>query len=204
MSEPCGLRDRKKANRRASLASAAFAIAVEQGLEAATVDAITGRVGVSPRTFHNYFSSRDEAIAWRVSAIGREWIGLLRDRPAGEDIWDSVDVLAADVLRPDHRTPEELFRIVAMLDGVPEGVVHRARVEADAIEEFGDVIAERTGTDPVRDVFPRLARMVIIAAMKASLELFLDGAPGDRTLLDLFRECMRDIRTGLKTPTEGI
>ncbi|WP_127573985.1 TetR/AcrR family transcriptional regulator [Georgenia faecalis] len=57
-----GLRERKKRERRAALIDAAQAIAGERGLPEVTVEAICARADVSPRTFFNYFGSKDEAL----------------------------------------------------------------------------------------------------------------------------------------------
>ncbi|MGY0071217.1 TetR/AcrR family transcriptional regulator [Streptomyces sp. QTS137] len=55
-----GLRGRKKRATRAALTAAAVRLAAEHGVENVTVDAISEAVGVSPRTFFNYFDSRDD------------------------------------------------------------------------------------------------------------------------------------------------
>lgn len=57
-----GLRDRKRAATRARIESAAIELVLRDGLEAATVDAISERADISPRTFFNYFDSKDAAI----------------------------------------------------------------------------------------------------------------------------------------------
>lgn len=57
-----GLRERKKARTRAALARAAAEIARFEGPEMQNISAISERADVSPRTFHNYFSSREEAL----------------------------------------------------------------------------------------------------------------------------------------------
>ena len=57
-----GLRERKRLQTRARIESAAVALVLRHGLEAATVDAISERADISPRTFFNYFDSKDSAI----------------------------------------------------------------------------------------------------------------------------------------------
>lgn len=57
-----GLRERKRAETRALLEQAAVRIALDDGLEYATVDAISAAANVSPRTFFNYFDSKEDAI----------------------------------------------------------------------------------------------------------------------------------------------
>lgn len=56
------LREEKKRATRQALADAAARLVLDGGAEAATVSGITAAVGVSPRTFHNYFSSTADAL----------------------------------------------------------------------------------------------------------------------------------------------
>jgi AcrR family transcriptional regulator len=67
-----GLRERKKRATREALRAAALRLALERGPENLRVDDIAEAAGVSPRTYNNYFASREQAI---VAGIGadREW-----------------------------------------------------------------------------------------------------------------------------------
>ena len=57
-----GRRDRKRAQTRARIEAAAIELVLQNGLDSATIDAISERADVSPRTFFNYFESKDAAI----------------------------------------------------------------------------------------------------------------------------------------------
>jgi AcrR family transcriptional regulator len=59
---PLGLRDKKRAETRAKLERAAVELVLRDGLAHATVDAISDAADVSPRTFFNYFDSKEDAI----------------------------------------------------------------------------------------------------------------------------------------------
>ena len=56
------LREEKKRATRQAMADAAARLVLDGGAEAATASGITAAVGVSPRTFHNYFSSVSDAL----------------------------------------------------------------------------------------------------------------------------------------------
>ncbi|WP_341278343.1 TetR/AcrR family transcriptional regulator [Paenibacillus sp. FSL H8-0537] len=57
------LRDRKKEATAAALAEAAFELALEKGLDGFVVDDVVQQAGYSRRTFANYFSCKEEAVA---------------------------------------------------------------------------------------------------------------------------------------------
>lgn len=94
-----GLRERKRALTHAALERAAVEIAAEQSIEQATVEAICARAGVSPRTFFNYFESKDDAIVGiRDIAIDPD---LLREATRqGDSLVDAVIDLLVDLMTP--------------------------------------------------------------------------------------------------------
>jgi AcrR family transcriptional regulator len=57
-----GLRERKRRATRLAIQQAALRIAIEDGLQAVTIDEVSRRADVSPRTFFNYFPSKEAAI----------------------------------------------------------------------------------------------------------------------------------------------
>ncbi|MEV7568062.1 TetR/AcrR family transcriptional regulator [Streptomyces tanashiensis] len=65
---PAGLRERKKQATREALREAALRLAVECGPDQVRVEDIAEAAGVSPRTYNNYFASREQAIVSAVTA----------------------------------------------------------------------------------------------------------------------------------------
>jgi AcrR family transcriptional regulator len=57
-----GLRQRKKRAARSALRLAALELVAERGYSSVTVDDIATRADMSPRTFFNYFSSKEESL----------------------------------------------------------------------------------------------------------------------------------------------
>lgn len=63
------LRDKKKEATASALAEAAFELAMENGLDGFIVDDVVQRAGYSRRTFANYYSCKEEAVATAVVTI---------------------------------------------------------------------------------------------------------------------------------------
>lgn len=57
-----GLRERKRRQTRRELEEAVLTLVVRDGLDKTTIEAISERANVSPRTFFNYFDSKEDAL----------------------------------------------------------------------------------------------------------------------------------------------
>ncbi|MFE7675686.1 TetR/AcrR family transcriptional regulator [Streptomyces albidoflavus] len=97
-----GLREQKKQATRVALREAALRLALEHGPENVRVDDIADAAGVSPRTYNNYFSSREQAI---VAAITAEREARIADAvtaaPAGTPLAEALaDAILAGYTEP--------------------------------------------------------------------------------------------------------
>ena len=111
---PSGLREAKKARTRANLARAALLLAAEEGLHGTTVEAIAARAGVSPRTFFNYFDSKDEAVVHLGADRFRRLMSTLFDGPRADARGTGVN---DDVVVVPSPSADPILRIRdAMLD----------------------------------------------------------------------------------------
>jgi AcrR family transcriptional regulator len=88
---PPGLRERKKQATREALREAALRLAMERGPDQVRVEDIAEAAGVSPRTYNNYFASREQAIVAAVTADREVRIAAaVAARPAGVRLADAV------------------------------------------------------------------------------------------------------------------
>src|SRR6266496_4031695 len=83
-------RDQQRDETRQDLALAAFRLATSRGLAGVRVPDIAAAVGVSPRTFNNYFHSKEEAIVWPAAQHAASVARRLRERPAGEPMGEAL------------------------------------------------------------------------------------------------------------------
>ncbi|MGH9116107.1 MAG: TetR/AcrR family transcriptional regulator, partial [Acidimicrobiales bacterium] len=90
-------RERKKRATRRAIHEAALALCERDGLAAVTVEAITDRADVSPRTFWSYFSSKEDAVLDRDLGRPEALREALLARPASEGAFTALRrVLEAD------------------------------------------------------------------------------------------------------------
>jgi AcrR family transcriptional regulator len=106
-----GLRERKKAATRLALHEAALELAVRDGLEGVTVEAIADAANVSRRTFSNYFSSKEEAIYHGDVVRLRHILELVRQQPAGDHPW-AVLSQAAEAFTAELRSEANMAWLV--------------------------------------------------------------------------------------------
>ena len=101
-----GMRERKKLATREALSAAALRLALEHGPQNVRVDDIAEAAGVSPRTYNNYFSSREQAIVVGLAAErGARVAAALRARPVDEPLEHAV-VSALIEQYSDEREPD--------------------------------------------------------------------------------------------------
>src|SRR5690625_171033 len=79
-----GLRERKKRATRLALQHAALELVTSRGLDCVTVEDITDAVGVSPRTFFNYFATKEDALVDADPYLVEVLVARLQARPLNE------------------------------------------------------------------------------------------------------------------------
>ena len=163
------LRERKRLVAREALSAAALRLAMDKGLENVRVEDIAAEVGVSARTFNNYFSSKEEAIcAITVKRNARIGEFLLR-RPADEPIWTATINAVRDhyaELGEPTREFVERFRMLIFNDAL-RGEFLKAHGEVE--RQIALAVAERTGTDVDRDLGPLLLAGAIASAIRVAM-----------------------------------
>src|SRR5580698_1920698 len=85
-SAPARRRDRQKEQTRLDLALAAFELAKAHGLAGVRVPEIAAAVGVSTRTFNNYFPSKEAAIVWPTTLRTGQLAEYVTSRPSTEPL----------------------------------------------------------------------------------------------------------------------
>ncbi|MDN6281652.1 MAG: TetR/AcrR family transcriptional regulator [Corynebacterium sp.] len=95
------LREQKKLETRRALARAAAGLLHREGSDGMTVAAIAEQAGVSPRTFHNYFPRREDALLFFVEDTIRDWREQVEAAPADESAVHIMQRLIAERVNAD-------------------------------------------------------------------------------------------------------
>lgn len=159
---PQGLRARKREATRSAITARARVLTAEQGLNGFTIEQLCEDVGVSRRTFFNYFPSKEDAIighlldefpaeAMAAFLAGAE--GAERG-PAGvtttllEDLFRLTCAMAEQM----NFTREHIHQLIAAMKKEPAVMMKMMGSAHEREREFADLIAQReqlAADDPV-------------------------------------------------------
>lgn len=163
--EDLGLRERKKLATREALSLAAVRLALERGPENVRVDDIAAAAGVSPRTYNNYFSSREEAICAAAAERARQLGAALRARPPDEPLGEAIILAVVDRYVRYGEPDKNMIRLIVSTPAL-RGEFLKTIAAREA--QLADAIAERTGLDADRDLEPRLLAVVVSGATRVA------------------------------------
>ncbi len=177
---------------------AAFRLFEQRGFARTTVDAIAAEVGVSKRTIHRYYASKND-IAWgRFSDTLAEFRRVLEQTPTGAAVHTGVHraILAFNRF-PDNAHPTHRSRMRLILR-TPELQAHSVLQYAEWRQVIAEHVAARTGTRP-GDLLPQVAGNVSLALSLSAYEHWLDDeCSGAAGLLDYLNRAMASLRAYLQ------
>ncbi|WP_407563409.1 TetR/AcrR family transcriptional regulator [Streptomyces sp. 184] len=164
---PPGLRERKKRATREALREAALRLAVERGPDQVRVEDIAEAAGVSPRTYNNYFASREQAIVSAVTADREARIAAaLAARPAGEPLAEAVTEAVVEQYTNTGERERELLLLITTRTALRDAFLDTT---AGIEPPLTAVLAERLG-----DGGAHTAR-VLAASVAAAVRIAWEG-----------------------------
>ncbi len=200
---PASLRERKKLATRRLLRRVALDLVAERGLANVTVEDIAAAADVSPRTFFNYFPSKEAALFGGAP----DRAAVLRERIASEAPGEpAIGVLRA-VMSEDARAmtgellalggdPADWQRRVKAARADPHAREAQAAQMVMIEQAVAEGLAQRLHADPERDPYPGVLAAAAVGVIRGCLA-FWAGSSGTVDLGQLIDRAFQALAAGL-------
>ncbi|HET8601487.1 MAG TPA: TetR family transcriptional regulator [Segeticoccus sp.] len=189
--ETVGRRERKKNQTRRALREAAVELVERHGFEHVTIEQVTDAVDVSPRTFFNYYASKEEALTAADPERVAGMRAVLAQRPAEEPALEALRraVLTSAAALAEEQVPWQ--RRLAIIRADPRLLAALARSWWVIERELAEGLAERLDTEP-HDLVPGVLATSAVAALRVAISRWDDTS---RSLPELVNDAF-DVLAG--------
>jgi AcrR family transcriptional regulator len=204
-------RELNKAATRQAITEAALTLLRAQGPGNFTVEDIAESAGISRRTFFNYFSSTEAALASMTHGFLDNALQQFRQRPADEPILESARAALMQLADPMTVAPlAELFTL-----NQDNAVLSRSELEAwdHCTEEIISAARERFAGTPgaaVDELYLRALAGSVISCGKAAMDVWFarcgaDLSPASLAVLrQLLIDAMGHLGSGFGSPVAAV
>lgn len=198
---PGSLRERKKLATRRSIRRIAIDLIAERGFSHVTVEDIAAAAEVSPRTFFNYFPSKEAVLFGTDPGRAAETHDRLINDLPGSSALEALRAVLLDQVRKIADEFSELggepVRWVTRMKAAPADPQLRAAQAAHMSEvESGlaSALAERLGANPELDPYPTLLASVATGVLRTTMMFWaaLGGAVPLEQLTDAAFQALAD------------
>jgi AcrR family transcriptional regulator len=182
-----GLRERKKRATRQALHDAALRLTLERGPDHLTVEEISAAAGVSPRTFFNYFTGKEQAIVGDdlFAVDARQVAEIMISAPSVLDGLQAIALsLAADAATRREQV-QQRWQVITRYPALITGMFAR-------LEEFTTIlasaVADRVGSAP-DDAYPQLMAAMTTTGIRVAVQRWTTGHgddPLERHMAEVF------------------
>lgn len=169
---------------RLSISRHARELTAEHGFAGFTIEELCTRVGISRRTFFNYFATKLDAVFGHAEdGIPAESLErFMNARPAGivgisPTLLADLVALALEQLRLDDEEIRGTQGFFAILHREPELLERMMKLGPERQAEFTALVAKREGIDPKHDGIALVLHTLQFAAMRA-IERYLSSPVG--------------------------
>ncbi len=198
---PLPLRQRKKLATRRAIRRVALDLFAEQGFSHVTVEDIAAAADVSPRTFFNYFPSKEAVLFGADPGLAEESRARLVCDLPGRSALDVLRVVLADQARMFAAELTELggdparwARQMKAAHADPQLRVAQAAHMAVVESRFASALADRLGSDLDRDPYPTVLAGAAMGVLRAAVSFWASsgGAVPVEQLTDAAFQALAD------------
>ena len=197
------LRERKKLATRRSLRRHALDLVAQRGFMHVTVEDIAEAADVSPRTFFNYFPTKEAALF----GAAPERVAALRERVLHQAPGESALSALRQVLVAEARVvtnelgelggdPLDMLRRMKIVRADPHLRAAQSAHMANIEGALAEALAQRLGADPARDPYPALLASIATGLIRAAT-VFWASSGGAEPLDQLTDRAFQALADGL-------
>ncbi|MET9487772.1 TetR family transcriptional regulator [Nocardia sp. NPDC006630] len=168
MTEPMGLRERKKVRLRETIAATAIRMFLESGFDQVSITDIAREAEVSRRTLFAYFPTKEDLVLQRFADHEEEAARTVRARPADQPL-DALREAQLDALR--RRDPNsglnddpEIMAFLQLISGTETLAARLQRYTSRGVDALADALREK-------DFDPLTARLIAAQVIVVQREL---------------------------------
>lgn len=196
---PIPIREQTRHVMRSLIAQTALGLFAEKGFDATTIDEVAAAAGVSRRTLFNYFKSKEDLALGGLADQGQKIADRFAERPATEDIWESLRV-AFQALDEIETTPEHRLEFIQFIFGNDSLRAGHAEKQWHWQQLLIPLIHARLPRGRRRLLQAHAIAASAIACLHTAMELWArDG--GREDVLDLYDAAVAAIRDPARTRT---
>jgi AcrR family transcriptional regulator len=199
---PVSLRERKKLATRRLLRRAALDLVAAHGLTNVTVEDIAEAADVSPRTFFNYFPSKEAALFGGEPERAAELREGVASEVPGQSALDALRVVLrrdseamADELRSLGGDPADWLRRMRIARADPHIRAAHAAQMSMLERAIAEGLAARLGADQETDPYPGVLAAAAVSMVRACLT-FWAGTGGATPLGQLIDQAFKALADG--------
>jgi AcrR family transcriptional regulator len=197
-----GLRERKKQQTHERIKQCALRLFAARGYDRVTVHDIADAADIAPRTFFLHYASKEDVLIGDTATRARGFISGLRARPAAESAFEALRTCLLNVVESADMDDEEIRLRARLVDEAPALMASNLEQNAAIAEALAEVLAERTGRDPRRDVYTRVLASAGMTALLIAASIWSRGG-AERPLAEIVDEVLNQLATGLAQPVGG-
>lgn len=195
MSEPAGLRARKKVDTARRIETAALDLFERDGFDRTTVEAIAAAADISPRTFFHYFATKEDVVLADYSERLERVTRNLESQPPRTPPWKALAAAFAASASDYEAEQDAIVRRFRIMFAAPTVFARSLQLQAGWEDAVAAVLAERMGSaDGALE--PRLLAATALAAMRSAMRHWL-ATGATASLPDLVATCFGRLGRGL-------
>lgn len=211
MSQPSGLRERKKQQTRRLIANTARRLFYERGFDAVTVAEIARAADVSEATVFNYFPTKEDLFYSGLEAYEEELLEAIRERKPGETILEAFGrfvlaprgIFAVNGADDARETTERLQTISRVITESPALLARERQIFARYTTSVAALIAAETGASE-DDVEPWVVANTLLGVHRALIDYVRRRTLAGWEVPQIARETRAQARRALAALEHGL